>query len=147
MVGEMCPYMMERGLMLKSTYVKMKLNVGWGGVLRQMTAFTMKMPGDEEESVGGLRVDVETQTDHEERTVTLEPGDSVVFYTDGVKLVIEDSTVLSELRSLEEKGVRLIVCQTCLNHYGVMEKLEVGIVGGMTDIIEAQWRADKVLTI
>jgi selenium metabolism protein YedF len=71
----------------------------------------------------------------------------ICFYTDGVKLVIEDSTVLSELRSLEEKGVRLIVCQTCLNHYGVMEKLEVGIVGGMTDIIEAQWRADKVLTI
>ena len=72
---------------------------------------------------------------------------AICFYTDGVKLVVEGSPVLEELRSLESKGVWLIVCQTCLNHYHLVDKIQVGIVGGMTDIIEAQWRAEKVITI
>ncbi len=71
----------------------------------------------------------------------------IAFYTDGVKLLVEGSPVLDTLRELEEKGVRLIACGTCLNHYGLISKIEVGIVGGMTDIIEAQWRADKVISI
>lgn len=72
---------------------------------------------------------------------------AIAFYTDGVKLLVEGSPVLDVLHALEEKGVRLIACGTCLNHYGLITKLEVGIVGGMTDIIEAQWRADKVISI
>lgn len=72
---------------------------------------------------------------------------AICFYTDGVKMVVEGSPVLERLRSLESKGVRLIVCSTCLDYFGLMEKVEVGIVGGMTDIIEAQWRAEKVITL
>lgn len=72
---------------------------------------------------------------------------AICFYTDGIKLVVEGSPVLEELRSLEEKGVWLVVCQTCLNHYNLIDQVQVGIVGGMTDIIEAQWRAEKVISI
>jgi selenium metabolism protein YedF len=72
---------------------------------------------------------------------------AITFYTDGVKLVVEGSPALEQLRALEGKGVRLIVCSTCLEHYGLTEKLQVGIVGGMTDIIEAQTKAAKVITI
>ncbi len=72
---------------------------------------------------------------------------AICFYTDGVKLVVDGSYVLDELKSLEQKGVWLVVCQTCLNHYDLMERVQVGVVGGMTDIIEAQWRAEKVITI
>jgi intracellular sulfur oxidation DsrE/DsrF family protein len=72
---------------------------------------------------------------------------AITFYTDGVKLVVEGSPALEQLRSLESKGVRLIVCSTCLEHYGLTEKVQVGIVGGMTDIIEAQVKAEKVITI
>lgn len=71
----------------------------------------------------------------------------IAFYTDGVKLLVEASPVLAPLKTLEEKGVRLIACGTCLDYYELREQLAVGIVGGMTDIIEAQWRADKVITI
>ena len=71
----------------------------------------------------------------------------IAFYTDGVKLLVDGSPVLDVLRQLEEKGVRLIACGTCLTHYGLISKIEVGIVGGMTDIIEAQWRAEKVISI
>ena len=48
---------------------------------------------------------------------------------------------------LEAKGVHLVICSTCLNYFGLEDQVEVGVVGGMTDIIEAQWRADKVITL
>lgn len=69
------------------------------------------------------------------------------FYTDGVKLVCEGSPVIQQLRNLENKGVRLIICSTCLNYFDVAEKVQVGIIGGMGDIIEAQIKAEKVITI
>jgi len=74
------------------------------------------------------------------------PG-AICFYTSGVKMVVEGSPVLDVLQSLEARGVRLIVCKTCLDHFQLLEKLRVGIVGGMGDIIAAQWLADKVITL
>jgi len=71
----------------------------------------------------------------------------ICFYADGVKLVVNGSPVLDTLKSLEEKGVRLVLCNTCLNFYGLAEKVQVGVVGGMGDIIEAQVKASKVVTI
>ncbi len=71
----------------------------------------------------------------------------ICFYANGVFLAVEGSPVLDTLRSLEAKGVRLILCSTCLNYYNLSEKVQVGIVGGMTDIIEAQRRAGKVITV
>jgi intracellular sulfur oxidation DsrE/DsrF family protein len=73
--------------------------------------------------------------------------DVIAFYTDGVKLVCEGSPVLGELRTMQAKGVHLVVCSTCLKHFGLEDKLAVGLKGGMTDMIEAQWRADKVITL
>lgn len=72
---------------------------------------------------------------------------AICFYTEGVKLVTPGSPVIDVLRTLEARGVHLVICNTCLNHYGLQDRVEVGVVGGMTDIIEAQWRADKVITL
>ncbi len=72
---------------------------------------------------------------------------AICFYTDGVKLVTEGSPLLERLRQLEGRGVRLIACSTCLNYFGLTEKVRVGIVGGMPDIIEAQAKAAKVITL
>ena len=74
------------------------------------------------------------------------PG-AICFYTSGVKMAAEGSPVLDVLQSLEARGVRLIVCKTCLDHFGLLEKVRAGIVGGMGDIIAAQWLADKVITL
>jgi len=74
------------------------------------------------------------------------PG-AICFYTFGVKMVVEGSPVLDVLQYLEARGVRLIVCKTCLDYYGLLDKIRVGIVGGMGDIIAAQRLADKVITI
>ncbi len=72
---------------------------------------------------------------------------AMCFYTNGVKLVCEGSPAIESLRHLESRGVRLIVCTTCLNYLDLMEKVQVGIVGGMGDILEAQRKAEKVITI
>jgi hypothetical protein len=74
------------------------------------------------------------------------PG-AICFYTSGVKMVVEGSPVLDVLQSLEARGVRLIVCKTCLDYFGLLDKVRVGIVGGMGDIIAAQWLADKVISL
>ncbi|MCC6189522.1 MAG: DsrE family protein [Anaerolineales bacterium] len=71
----------------------------------------------------------------------------IAFYGEGVRLVTGESPVLAPLRSLEAKGVRLVACSTCLNYYNLLDQVQVGIVGGMPDIIEAQWRAGKVITL
>ena len=75
------------------------------------------------------------------------PPDAICFYANGVKLVCEGSPVIEHLRALQDKGTRLIVCQTCLDFLGLTDHVQIGIIGGMTDIIEAQWRADKVITL
>jgi hypothetical protein len=72
---------------------------------------------------------------------------AICFYTDGVKLVVKGSPVIDLLKSLETKGVRLILCSTCLGYFNLTEQVQVGIIGGMTDIIEAQFKSQKVISI
>ena len=71
----------------------------------------------------------------------------ICFYTDGVRLVVDGSPVIDTLKSLEAKGVRLVLCSTCLNYFNLTEQVQVGIVGGMTDILEVQRRAGKVISL
>ena len=72
---------------------------------------------------------------------------AICFYTEGVKLVVEGSPHLDQLSALERHGVRLIICSTCLNYFGLTEKVKAGIVGGMADILEAQAKAEKVISL
>lgn len=72
---------------------------------------------------------------------------AICFYTEGVRLVCEGSPVLEQLSRLEKQGVRLIVCSTCLEEMQLKQDLKIGILGGMPDILEAQIKADKVISI
>ena len=71
----------------------------------------------------------------------------ILFYTEGVKLVCEGSPVLQWLRILEDAGVELIVCSTCLEYFGLIDKVKVGKVGGMPGILAALQEADKVVSL
>ena len=71
----------------------------------------------------------------------------ILFYTEGVKLACEGSPVIDTLRAMKDRGVELILCSTCLDFYGLREKVAVGIVGGMPDIIEAMNGAGKVISL
>ena len=72
---------------------------------------------------------------------------AMCFYTDWVRLVVEGSPFLERLTQIQEQGVRLIVCATCLNYHGLLDEVRVGVIGSMADILEAQCKADKVITL
>ncbi|MCL3780214.1 sulfurtransferase-like selenium metabolism protein YedF [Prolixibacteraceae bacterium JC049] len=71
----------------------------------------------------------------------------ITFYNSGVKLLCIDSPVLDTLKALEAQGTKLVACKTCLSHFGLLEKMEAGIVGTMMDIVTLQMQADKVINI
>jgi sulfur relay (sulfurtransferase) complex TusBCD TusD component (DsrE family) len=74
------------------------------------------------------------------------PG-AIAFYGDGVKLTCEGSPVIDQLQSLASKGVTLIICQTCLDYFGLRSSVRVGVIGGMGDIVAAMSQADKVISV
>ena len=72
---------------------------------------------------------------------------AICFYTEGVKLVCEGSPIMTELQVLEQRGVHLVICKTCVDTFGLADRVRVGIVGGMTDVITALWQADTVIDL
>ncbi len=72
------------------------------------------------------------------------PG-TMLFYNGGAKLTCEDSEVLEDLKSLEALGVEILTCGTCLNYYGLTEKLAVGCVTNMYVIAEKMTQAGLII--
>jgi hypothetical protein len=72
---------------------------------------------------------------------------AICFYTNGVKLVCEGSFVLLSLKVLQGMGVRLIACKTCLEHFGLSDRLAVGEISGMNNIVEVLMTAESVISI
>ncbi len=70
---------------------------------------------------------------------------TIIFYNSGVNLSCEGSPVLEDLKNMAAQGVEIISCGTCLNFYGIKEKLAVGEVSNMYDIVEHQRAADLVI--
>ncbi len=71
----------------------------------------------------------------------------ITFYNGGVKLICYPSPVIDSLKNLEQRGVKLIACKSCLNHFNLTDQVTVGHIGSMVDIIELQNLADKVINL
>lgn len=72
---------------------------------------------------------------------------SILFMNDGVKVPTLNMQAVEHLKKLEEEGVQLLVCGACLNFYGLTEKLSVGKVSNMYEIVETMKSVAKVITI
>lgn len=78
----------------------------------------------------------------------LEPKPAaIVFYNAGVKLLAEGASLLAELKTLEDAGVDLLGCGTCLDHFGLIERVAVGEVSNMRAIAGRLLRARSVITL
>jgi len=55
--------------------------------------------------------------------------------------------VLDVLKGYEKEGMTILVCGTCLNHFNLLDKKEVGVTTNMLDIVTAMQLADKVINI
>ena len=71
----------------------------------------------------------------------------LVFVNNGVNLASQRSEVLVDLKELEDSGLQILVCGTCLTHFRLLEQKRVGETTNMLDIVTAMQLADKVINI
>lgn len=71
--------------------------------------------------------------------------DKVICYNSGAYLTTEDPDTVRDLKKLEEAGTTVMTCGTCLDFYGLKDRLQVGVVSNMYDIVEAQMKASAVI--
>lgn len=71
--------------------------------------------------------------------------EKMLFYNGGVTLTTEGSDSLEDLKAMEAQGVQIFSCGTCLNYYGLTDKLKVGEVTNMYAIVEAMAAASKII--
>ena len=70
---------------------------------------------------------------------------TILFYNGGANIPVEGSVSLEDLKNLETQGVEILTCGTCLNFYGLTEKLAVGEVTNMYTIVEKMTGADLIV--
>jgi selenium metabolism protein YedF len=73
--------------------------------------------------------------------------EAVVFYNAGVKLLAPGSAALDALRLLDDAGVELLACVTCLEHFELTDRIAIGQVSNMREIVQRMARAAKVITV
>jgi selenium metabolism protein YedF len=71
--------------------------------------------------------------------------DVMIFYNAGVKLAAEGSDFIKDLKELEKKGVKILVCGTCVNYYNLDGKIAAGVVSNMYDIAGTLSRAGRIV--
>jgi selenium metabolism protein YedF len=72
---------------------------------------------------------------------------TLIFVNAGVKLTTEGSDVLESLKILEQQGVEILSCGTCLNFYNLSDKLKIGSVSNMYTIVEKMHDATNTIRI
>lgn len=73
--------------------------------------------------------------------------DKILFYNGGAKLTVEGSESLEDLKTLEEQGVEIMTCGTCLDYYRIKDKLAIGGVTNMYSIVETLQSAMSVIRL
>ena len=70
---------------------------------------------------------------------------TIIFYNEGVKLAVENSEILNDLKNLEERGVEILCCGTCVNFYGLTDDIKIGSITNMYNIVNKQMNARRVI--
>jgi selenium metabolism protein YedF len=105
-----------------------------------VVVFASDRMGEGDPELGAILMRAFCQT-----VVQLAVPQKLLLYNRGVFLTLDDSPVLSELQGLEEMGVELLVCGTCLDFYKVRDRLSAGKVSNMFSILEAQMQAGRII--
>ncbi|HNX24919.1 MAG TPA: sulfurtransferase-like selenium metabolism protein YedF [Spirochaetota bacterium] len=70
---------------------------------------------------------------------------ALLFYNSGVLLAADESGVTDDLQVLSEKGVELLVCGTCVNYFKITDKIKIGTVSNMFDILNTMNKASRII--
>ena len=71
----------------------------------------------------------------------------ILFMNSGVRLCLKDAPTIKSLKKLDESGVKILVCGTCLDYYHLTEELGIGKISNMYEITENLMESDFVLKI
>ena len=97
--------------------------------------------GDEELGIVLMRSYLHTLTEVEPRPETL------VFFNSAVRLGVDDSPALDDLRTIAARGTRLLLCGTCVAAFDLKERVAVGEISNMFAISETMLRAASVINV
>lgn len=70
----------------------------------------------------------------------------ILFYNSGVLLTCRQSGILKYLQELEEMGVEILSCGTCIDFFNKNDEVLVGSLTNMFEIMDSMARAQKVLS-
>ncbi|MGI6209643.1 MAG: sulfurtransferase-like selenium metabolism protein YedF [Anaerolineae bacterium] len=71
--------------------------------------------------------------------------DRIICMNTGVRLAVQGSPVLDDLRALADCGVEILLCGTCLDYLGLKDQVEVGTVSNMYSLVDIMLSASKVV--
>ncbi|MBF0443823.1 MAG: sulfurtransferase-like selenium metabolism protein YedF [Oligoflexales bacterium] len=95
-----------------------------------LIAFTKDRMGEGDDDLGKILIRSFVHTLTEKKALPK----TMVFYNTGAKLLADDSPLFSDFAELETRGVRLLVCGTCVNYFNLKEKIKIGTVSNMYEI-------------
>lgn len=75
------------------------------------------------------------------------PPRTVALINEGVKLALFDSSSCDHLKNLERKGTNILVCGTCVNHFGITDSVGAGVISTMFEIVEALNGSGRILSL
>ena len=76
-----------------------------------------------------------------------DPPAEIILLQSGVRLACEGSDCLGQLAELEQQGVAILACGTCLDYFGLMDKLEVGRISNMAEIVDSLMTAGRTIPL
>ncbi len=75
------------------------------------------------------------------------PPSTLALMNEGVKLALKNTSTCDHLTALSKKGVSILVCGTCTNHFGITQEIGIGVISNMFEITEALLSAAKTLSM
>jgi len=82
---------------------------------------------------------------HTLKNLTLTPW-RIICINAGVRLAVEGSEYLPVMKDIENSGAEILSCGTCLDYFKIKDKVRVGRISNMNEIVSSLLDAAKVIT-
>ncbi|MBZ0264274.1 sulfurtransferase-like selenium metabolism protein YedF [bacterium] len=72
---------------------------------------------------------------------------AILMFNRGVFHAVQDSETLEVLKEMESAGTTILICGTCVDYFGIADKIGVGKVSNMVEITKSMLEAGKVIPV
>ncbi|GAB1427770.1 sulfurtransferase-like selenium metabolism protein YedF [Aminivibrio sp.] len=75
------------------------------------------------------------------------PPANIALMNEGVKLALKNTSTCDHLTALSKKGVSILVCSTCTNHFGITQEIGIGVISNLSEIARVLLSSAKTITL